>query len=161
APPPAEPPVTATPPATAPPPAATAPAAAPAPPPGAVPAASPGKRVGPPELREQFERAGKALRKADNALGGHDAGRGSRPLQRSDDDILQFETGSGLAEFVTQTGVARQAATANDAATADRAVRRARAASASLADYTVARPAEVAYRSALSAAADRNAGDFL
>jgi hypothetical protein len=80
---------------------------------------------------------------------------------RADEEIVTFEEGSGLAEFVRETGAARQAATADDMTAADRAVRRARAASASLADYTVARPAEVAYRSALAAIGDRNGADLL
>ncbi|HYV86870.1 MAG TPA: hypothetical protein VFB49_13235 [Patescibacteria group bacterium] len=151
----------AAPPAATAPPGAAPPAATPAPPPGAAAAAAPSKRLGPPDLRDQFQNAEKALRKADAALGGHDAGRVSLLLQRADEEILKFEEGSGLADFVRETGAARQAAAADDLTTADRAVRRARAASASLGDYSVARSAEVSYRAALAAVGDRSTVEFL
>jgi hypothetical protein len=139
--------------ASSPPASAAAPAAT-----GAVP---PAKRLGPPDLRDQLQKADKSLRKAESALGGHDAGRVSLILMRADEELGTFEDGSGLGAFVQETAAARQAATGNDMTAANRAVRRARAASASLTDYTVARPAEVAYRSALAAVGDRNAGEFL
>jgi hypothetical protein len=130
--------------------------------PGAASAtAPPARRLGPPDLRDQFQRADKSLRKAANALEGHDAGRVSLLLQRADEEIVTFEQGSGLGDFVRETGAARLAASAGEMTAADRAVRRARAASASLADYTVARPAEVAYRSALAAIGDGSAADLL
>jgi hypothetical protein len=125
------------------------------------PAAPPARRLGPPDLRDQFQRADKSLRKAENALGGRDAGRVSLLLQRADEEIVTFEQGSGLGDFVRETGDARRAATAGDMTAADRAVRRARAVSLSLADYTVARPAEVAYRSALAAIGDRSGAELL
>jgi hypothetical protein len=125
------------------------------------PAAPPARRLGPPDLRDQFQKADKSLRKAENALGGHDAGRVSLLLQRADEEIVTFEQGSGLGDFVRETGDARRAATAGDMTAADRAVRRARAVSVSLADYTVARPAEVAYRSALAAIGDRSGAELL
>jgi hypothetical protein len=135
-----------------------APATTPPAPP--VPSAAP-KRLGPGDLRAQFEKAEKSLHKAGKALDGHDAGRVSLLLKRADDEIGRFEDGSGLAVYVASVKAARDAADRNDLAAAGDALKRAKAAVASLTDYTVPRAAEVAYRSAMGAVEEKNTDDFL
>jgi hypothetical protein len=133
-------------------------ATAPAGPPAAPPAA--GRRMSPADLRDQFEKCLKILRKAEDAVDGHDAGRVSLILQRADELIVEFDAGAGIDQFVGALSASRAAAAAGDFQAAGAALRHGREVLRSLADYTVARPTEVAYRSALAALDDRNPHDF-
>src|SRR5262245_7969872 len=141
------------------PPGATAPAA-PAAPATPAPAPAAGPRMTPAELRDEFEKCDKALGKAEKATAGHDPGRVSLLLRTADDHIVSFESGAGIDAFVGALAAARRSAAAGDFPAAGSALRRGRESLRSLADYTVARPAEVAYRAALRALDDRKTEDF-
>jgi predicted negative regulator of RcsB-dependent stress response len=134
--------------------------ASPATPPAHAPAAASGPRLTPAELRDRFEKSSKALRKAEEATGGRDPGRVSLLLKQADELIATFEAGTGIDDFVGALAVARAAVGSGDFPAAGSALRRGRESLRSLADYTVARPAEVAYRSALAALDERNEHDF-
>jgi hypothetical protein len=114
----------------------------------------------PADLRDQFEKCLKTLRKAEDAADGRDAGRVSLILQRADELIVKFDAGAGIDEFVGVLSASRAAAIAGDFQAAGSTLRHGREILRSLADYTVARPTEVAYRSALAALEDRNPDDF-
>jgi hypothetical protein len=139
-------------------PAPGASAAPAAPLPAAAPAAGP--LLTPAELRDQFDKCNKALGKAEKATDGHDPGRVALLLKTADDHIVSFEAGSGIEAFVGSLAAARTAAATGDFPAAGAALRRGRESLRSLADYTVARPAEVAYRAALAALDDRKPEDF-
>jgi hypothetical protein len=132
---------------------AAAPQAA-VPPPAAAPIATPT------ELRDQIDRIEKAERKAEEALHGRDLARASSLMQRADEEIVRFEAASRLTEYVAAIAEARQASGASLPA-AETALRRARACLVPLADYTVSRSAEIAYRAALAAAEAGQAEAFL
>jgi len=130
----------------------------PAAPPAAPPAA--GRRRTPADLRDLFEKCLKTLRKAEDAAAGRDAGRVSLLLRRTDDLVVEFDAGAGIDEFVGALAVARAAAAGGDFQAAGASLRQGREILRALADYTVVRPTEVAYRSALAALDDRNPHDF-
>jgi hypothetical protein len=131
-------------------------AAAAIPPPApAVPIATPS------ELRDLFDRIDKEERKAEDALHGKDLARASFLMQRADEEIVRFDAASRLSEYVAAVGEARQAAAHAALPAAEAALRRARACLAPLADYTVSRPAEIAYRAGLAAAEAGNTAEFL
>jgi hypothetical protein len=115
----------------------------------------------PSELRDQMDRIEKAERKAEEALDGRDLARASFLMQRADEEIVRFEGASRLTEYVAAIAVARQAAGAASLPAAEAALRRARACLVPLADYTVSRSAEIAYRAALAAAEEGQAPAFL
>jgi hypothetical protein len=121
----------------------------------AVPAATPT------ELRDQFDRIEKEERKAEQALHGRDLPRASFLMQRADEQIVRFEAAARLREYAAAMAEARQAAAPAGLPTAEAALRRARACLAPLADYTVSRSAEIAYRAALAAADAGDAEQFL
>jgi hypothetical protein len=115
----------------------------------------------PTELRDQMDRIEKAERKAEEALHGRDLARASYLMQRADEEIVRFEAASRLTEYVAAIAEARRAAGPASLPAAETALRRARACLVPLADYTVSRSAEIAYRAALSAAEAGQAEAFL
>ena len=123
-------------------------------------AASP-PRASPSELRDQFEKADKLLNRSADAAQGHDPGRVSLLLRRADEEIGGFEETSGLKPFAAAVERSREEARRADLAAAEASLRGARLFLASLSSYIVPRSAEVAFRTALSAAADGNPHDFL
>jgi hypothetical protein len=114
--------------------------------------------VHPRELRDSLEKAEKYLGKAERALSRRNPGRVSTLLRGADEALSRLERQSGLEPLVEVLTAARTAATARDLEAADAAMRRARALMPALADYTVTRQAEIAFRAARSAvaAADRD-----
>jgi hypothetical protein len=119
-----------------------------------------GARMTAADLHSQFDKCLKTLRKAEDAVDGRDAGRVSTLLRRADELIVEFDAGAGIDEFVGALAASRAAAIAGDFEAARAALRHGREILRGLADYTVARPTEVAYRSALAALDDRNPHDF-
>ena len=137
----------------------SAPPAQSAPPAPAAPApAGPAHNV---DLDKQFEKAEKLLDKAGGAAIGNDPGRVSTLLRRADEEIARFQDASGLERLIAEIERSRALARADDLAGAETSLRAARRYLAPLAPYTVGRSAEVAFRSAQSAAEEKNASDFL
>jgi len=133
------------------------PAGAPAP--ATTPVAA-GRRMTAADLGNQFDKCLKTLRKAEDAVDGRDAGRVSLLLRRADELIVEFDAGAGIDEFVGAVVASRAAAAAGEFEAAGAALRHGREILRTLSDYTVARPTEVAYRSALAALDARNPHDF-
>jgi hypothetical protein len=137
------------------------------PPPTGTPAPAPATLAPPPaarltatQLRDRFEKIQKGLDKAQDATGGTDAGRVSLLLQRADELILEFESGSGLDTVIAALAASRAAAAQGDYGAARADLRRGRESLRSLSDYSVARPLEVAYRSADQALEDQDPQAF-
>ncbi len=139
------------------PPPAGKPASAPAPATKAPPHA---ERLTATALRDRFEKIQKGLDKAQDATDGTDAGRVSLLLQRADELILEFEAGSGLDVVIAALAASRTAATQGDFGAARADLRRGRESLRSLSDYSVARPLEIAYRSADQALEDQSPQEF-
>lgn len=142
---------------------AAAPAPTPAPatkPAAAPPSAPPGPRLTAADLRDRMEKTLKVLRKAQDATEGTDAGKVSFLLTRADELLVEFQSGSGLDTVTTSFTTARAAATKGDYGAARADLRRGRESLRSLSDYTVARPAEVAYRAADAALEAGNPQEF-
>ncbi len=107
----------------------------------------------PADLRERFDKAGKSLRRASDAIDDHDPGRVSLLLRRADEEIGAFETDSGLESLIAAIAATRSAVARDDWAGAGTALRAGRAGMVSLSDYSVPRSAEVAFRAAQTALA--------
>ncbi|HKQ97552.1 MAG TPA: hypothetical protein VJV75_06740 [Candidatus Polarisedimenticolia bacterium] len=132
-------------------------AAAPAPVP---PAAPTGDLLNAADLRDRMEKTLKVLRKAQDATDGTDAGKVSFFLQRADELMIEFQAGSGLDTITGAFAAARAAASKGEFTAARADLFRGRKSLRSLSDYTVARPAEVAYRAADAALDGGNAQAF-
>ncbi|HUD70839.1 MAG TPA: hypothetical protein VMQ62_02655 [Dongiaceae bacterium] len=139
------------------PPPAGKPATAPAPASKAPPAA---RRLSAAELQKRFEKIQKGLDKAQDATDGTDAGRVSLLLQRADELIVEFQAGSGLDAAIAALAGSRTAAAHGDFGAARDGLRRGRENLRPLSDYSVARPLEIAYRSADQALEDQNPQEF-
>jgi hypothetical protein len=126
----------------------------------APPSAPPVEHLNATQLRDRFEKILKGLGKAQDATEGTDAGRVSLLLTRADELTVEFESGSGLDTVIAAFAAARAAADKGDYAAARAALRRGRESLRALSDYTVARPAEVAYRAADQSLDEENPHDF-
>ena len=132
---------------------ATAPTAAKAAPP-------PAERLTAAQLRDRMEKIFKGLKKAQDATDGTDAGRVSLLLQRADELIVEFHAGSGLDASIAGFAGARAAAAQGEFGAARADLRRARENLRSLSDYCVARPLEIAFRSAEESLENADAQGF-
>jgi hypothetical protein len=115
----------------------------------------------PVELRDRLEKVQKALRKAGDAIRSKDLSRTSFLLQRTDEELTRFESGSNVERYLAFLDQARQAGEAGNLTVAADALRSARAALPPIGDYTVARSMEVAYRAGLQGAEQGATGKFL
>ncbi len=119
------------------------------------------KLASPAELRTILKKVGKRMFKAEDALRGRDPGRVSNILQRIDEGMAAFQKGAGLLGLLEALDRGREAAGAQDRSAADAALLAIRPPMTALADYTVRRDAEVAYRAARQAATGGEFDAFL
>jgi hypothetical protein len=129
--------------------------------PAPAPPATPAVPESPVALRDRFEKVQKVLRKAGDAIQGKDLSRTSFLLQRADEELARFQSGSNIDRYLGSRDQARQAAEGGNLPAAAAALRTARAALPPIGDYTVARSMEVSYRGALQGAEEGDAGRFL
>ncbi len=113
------------------------------------------------DLDRILGRADRSLGKAENAVRGSDPGRVSLLLQRVDEEMAQFESGSRLADLEAALESGRASADGGDLQGAAEAVRRARVVLPALSDYTETRQAEIESRGALRAAGANDADGYL
>jgi len=124
-------------------------------------APAPATPESPVERRDRFDKVQKALRKAGDAIRSKDLSRTSFLLQRTDEELDRFESGSNVGRYLAFLDAARRAGEAGDLTAAAGALRSARASLPPIGDYTVARAMEIAYRAALQGAEEEAAGKFL
>ena len=133
-----------------------------APIPGAAAAEAPAavRPYSPVELQDRYEKVEKLLRKAGDALQDKDAARLSFLLQRADEEMARFESGSNVNRYLAAVTEARQAADSGALPQAETAIRAARTALPPIGDYIIPRAMEVAYRAALQGVAENSVEAF-